>query len=264
MKIRDFQYPAFNSFKQRLAGFACVEVVFGLVVYIALVNQWIPQVILAAMFAPWVAISAAAFESLIDVPLLELRFDPENKDLHKPEFYAAKRMRKCWFLRVEVVNNGGRAAVDCEAKIRFPKAGRPTKDGKQCESPSKEFETWVGVAWAGISPSSVTIPPEGNAVANVTLMPEEAVLEEGIARSIPDSWGKFMSWVVTLDVARDYELGLYRRAQDGLCEATYGIELGVFSRNGFPIIKPYRLTISRTWENTSLERRMRTPESVVQ
>lgn len=264
MVIRDFQYPALNCFKQRLVGFACVEVVFGLVVYAALVNQWIPQVILAAVFAPWVAISAAAFESLVYVPLLELRFDPKNEDLHKPWFYNTRSTRKCWFLKVEVVNNGGRAAVDCEAKIRFPRAGRPTKDGKECQSPSKGFESWVGIAWAGPSPHRMTIPPRGNAVANVMLMPEEAVREEGIIRSISDSWGKFVSWVVTLDVAQDYKEGLYRRAQDGLCETTYGIELGVFPRNGFPITKPYKLTVSLIWENATLERWIRTPKTVVQ
>jgi hypothetical protein len=255
MKIRDFQSFAFNSYKLRLLVFAEAELVFGTVIYAAMVRGWIPLIALAALFPSWITLSAAAWEFFVHVPLLELRFDPENVDLYKPEFYVGELRKKWSFLRIEVVNNGGRAAVDCEAKIRFPKAGRPvSEEGRECESPSKEFETRIGIAWAGSSPRFMTIPPEGNAVANVMAMPEVAVHEGGIARSISDSWGKFVSWVTTLDVAKDIEAGLFSRSQDGLCEATYGIELAVFPRNGFPIIKRYKMRVSMNWENVRLER----------
>jgi hypothetical protein len=218
-------------------------------------------VIIAAGLSLWTVEAAAIYRFFVDVPLLEIRYDSGNPDLHKPS-YSTGGKYLCGFLRVEVKNNGRISALDCEAKIRFPQSARPVRDGHICESPSKEFETWIGITWAGTLDHAMTIPPKGNAVANLLVMPlAEASLEYITSRRLnfprqsKDSWGAFIAWVATFPMAKKLFKDFSGRDQDGLCDADYGIVLGIFPKNSGPIIKEYVLRVHRDWNMTDLERR---------
>jgi hypothetical protein len=259
MEIRDFQYPWFNCDKQRLVGFLLLQIAIFVVISLAFYSGVVPDVIIAAGLSVWTVVAAAIYRFFVDVPILEIRFDSGNPDLYKPTYHTDKA-HLCGFLRVEVINNGRTSAQDCEAKIRFPQGGRPVNEnGRICESPSKEFETWIGITWAGTSNYSLTIPPKGNAVANLLVLPLTDMNQIFWAnpvffRRIDDSWGGFIAWVATFPMAKKDFADFSGRDQDGLCDADYGIVLGIFPKNSGPITKEYRLRVHQDWSLTDLER----------
>jgi hypothetical protein len=243
------------------------EVIFAIVMTLVTVSlsQLISEgafILAAAVIGAWPSVSFAAYEKFVNIPLLEFRFTSDNK-LYKLEVDDAGAGR-CFFLRAEILNNGRKSAERCEIKVRFPKSGRETKDDQPCPSPSDEFETWIGITWAGSGKYRRSIPPGGNAVADILVISRDILSRGGIKWLESARWGDLIAWIATLPVAGGGFLNFFGRLGDSLCEAKYQMDVGVFPANSEPMIKTYRLTVNRTWENTNLEPWVKTPMTVAQ
>lgn len=209
----------------------------------------ISEILIAAAIGAWPPLSMALWR-FVDIPMLRIRFDPDS-DICKFQFPLIST--GLGFLRLEVVNDGRTAAKNCEIKVRLPKSGRPSHDHKPCEAPSEEFETWMGVSWAGTNSHGLTTPPGGNAIANILVTPESRIPYNGEKWRGSSDWGNLMAWVSTFPVTYP-ENSFTDRIQDGVCVGDYQIDIGIFPHNGASFIKTYKLVVRSVWAQTLLER----------
>jgi hypothetical protein len=198
------------------------------------------------------------YRLFVFVPVLEVR-QRRELDIAKPTLRLyTKRDNELidlgthGYLRLEVVNYGLVAAKNCIPKVHILK--RPYKDGKECEAPSREYNTFISLTWSGEPKEARTIPPSANDFVDIIIMP---LTEDGKARlkgqwHDQDEWGPLISWFATLDVVRH---GCKLRAQDGLVEGQYIVEIGVFAENSKSVIKRFELVINQEWGKVNLNER---------
>lgn len=165
-----------------------------------------------------------------------------------------KKYCKREYLRLLVKNNGKKTAKKCLVKVKV--LNRPEENDEDCNAPSREYKTWMGLTWAGEDKVKKDIPPKCNAIADVLFKQyfedeDGEIVEEITSTNFEgsDLFGQIIAFFSTLEAT----INPNKRLQDGLCEKEYKIEIGIFPKNGNPLIKEFTLTVDSEWDNTSLD-----------
>jgi len=193
------------------------------------------------------------YRLLVFVPVLDVRLRKEP-DITKPIIGVFIKEDNIWvefgYLRLEVVNYGLIAAKNCVTKVCVLE--RPHKDNKECEAPSREYNTFVSLTWSNGLKEACNIPPGANAFINVIIMP----LTEDKKARFESEWhgqkefGPLIAWFARPEVVKyGYRIP---PSQDGLVEGPYSVKIAVFGGNSKPIIRMFNLWISPEWRDVNL------------
>lgn len=202
------------------------------------------------------SLTPTLYEHIVKKPLLKISFDPENKDLYKPQLQIFPSPHGLpsgtigRYLRLLVKNEGYAAAINVECKVKVK--DRPKINGKICQAPSREYDTFKSVTWAGTPKDKRMIPQGGNAIIDLIIMymlPDGNLFEGDWHET--RTFGPVIAWFATPDVV-DPRAGPLKSRQDGLCQGMYTIEIAILAENSKPLTKKYKLIINKNWNEVSL------------